>query len=140
MSSKTDNLVHIQFGYDSALETKRDIISSELNLVRMSKIINKYKDLRTEEFKIKEMISRRLKVLKIDFGALQNLLPHTRAPAIIEELQREHNPYAIEEMPEEETEVETSITKEKKEEKLPEEDSLESQLAEIQKRLASISG
>ena len=142
MSSKIDNLVHIQFEYDLALKIKRDIISSELNLVRISKIINTYKELRAEEIKIKEMISRRLRVFKIDLGTLQNLLPETRAPAIIKEIHREH-------LPEDEKRRERAMRKEEHSsspevpkviEKMPEEDSLEAQLAEIQKRLASISG
>jgi len=141
MSLKNDNLVHIQFEYDSALKTKRDIISSELNLVRISKIIHSYKELRAEEIKTKEMIARRLRVLRIDIGTMQNLLPETRAPAIIKEIYREHQPKEErkKEMNQSEGEVAPVAEAPKVSKKMPEEDSLESQLAEIQKRLASIS-
>lgn len=137
MNKKTDNLVHIRFEYDLALKTKRDIISSELDLVRIIKILQRYKALRIEELKIKAMLIRRLRTLKIDLGALQALLPGTRAEKLVKDIYEEYGPESAKKM---EKEILTSTKPTKvTPEKTEQEDDLESQLAGIQKRLASIS-
>ena len=147
MSKKTDNLVHIRFEYDLALETKRDIISSQLNMVRMSKALQRYQELRKAEFEIRKQMATKLRSLKIQIGSFQNLLPETRADELVEDIYNEHQPEGKKKKNLREKEARATkekqkgipqkVMKEKK--KMPEEDNLESQLAKIQDKLSSIS-
>ena len=117
---KSENLIHIKFEYESALESKKDILASEIDLLKISQRVEKYHKLRNKEFDIKENINKKLKSLKLDIGRLQNLLPKIKIPKILK--------------PETEREEKVIVKKEKK----PEQDKVEYELEEIQKRLSAL--
>lgn len=120
----TERLIHIKFEYSSALEAKRDILASEIDLLRISKRLKKYLEYRMLELDIKSDLDKKLRALKLDIGRLQNLLPPVKIPGILKSSQKEKK---VEEKPE-------KVVKEVSE---PEDD-LEMQLQEIQRRLSSI--
>ena len=123
----TERLIHIKFEHSSALEAKRDILSSEIDLIKISRRLKKYLEYRMEELEIKANMNKKLRSFKLDIGRLQNLLPPVKIPEILKESHK------------------TREEKEKKPEKLVKEtsepeDDLEMQLQAIQKRLGSIKG
>ena len=122
---KSENLVHIKFEYENALKSKGDIISSEMDLIKILKSLRRYKELRLEELKIKEILERKLRSLKLDIGKLENLLPDIKMPKIIKS---SHKNKKLKEKP---IEVKTFVKEEP-------EDELETQLQEIQRKLRSL--
>jgi len=116
----TENLIHVKLEYDEALQSKKDVLSSELGLLQIVKAIKKHRLLRSDELKTKEKLYGKIKELKTNIGKLQQILPKLKVPAIL----KEH----------EETEKEDEFQIEKR----AHDDSLEAQLQEIQERLREI--
>jgi hypothetical protein len=105
-------LPYIQIGYKEAIEAKKQILSSEINILNITKKISSYKKIRKSEIIKKTKLKRAIK---------HNI-------AIINSLSRE--------MPE----VESSRTAPKKENKLEinKKKSIENELAEIRRKLDSL--
>ena len=113
-------VIHIKLEYDEALQSKKDILGSELGLLKISKAIKKHQILRSDEFQIKLKLHRKLRELNTNIGKLQQILPKIKIPEILEE-KRE---YPEDIMP--------------KVEKRAHDISLESQLEDIQERLRQL--
>ena len=119
---KSENLIHIKFEYDSALESKKDILASEIDLLKISQRLSKYKESRVKELDIKLKVEKKIKALKSDIIKLQDLLPKIKIPKILK--------------PEAETpEKEEIITPRVKEEGKSQ---VEMELEEIQRKLGSL--
>ena len=114
---KSENLIHIKFEYDSALKSKKDILASEIDLLKIFQRVKNYKKLRLKEIDEKTKLNRKLRALKLNIGRLQNLLPKIKIPEILK--------------PEGERRIEIK-------EKEPEEDNIEKELQKIQKRLNTL--
>ncbi|MBT4375910.1 hypothetical protein HOD29_00860 [archaeon] len=110
------SLIHIKLQYEEAVETKKDILSSEINLLNLIKIIRKYKDLRKKELENKIKIQRKVKQLKANINKLQKTLPKLKIPNIIKKEER-----ATKEVTELRKEIQA--------------DTIESQLQKIQRKL-----
>lgn len=116
---KNENLIHVKLEYEEALESRKDILSSEMNLLRIANIIKKYRFLRGEELKIKQKLSQKTRGILVNIKKTQTILPKLKIPDILKK-DREIR------------ESDKSIAKEKFDE------DLESQLKEIQEKLKSI--
>ena len=115
---KNENLIHVKLEYGEALQSKKDILSSEMNLLRVTKMIKEYRLLRLEELKIKLKLYRKIKEIITTLKKMQTTLPKLKIPEILK------NGREIEEPS-----------------KLPireYDESLESQLQEIQDKLNSL--
>jgi len=111
-----ENLIHIKLGYREALQTKRDILSSQMSLLRIAKTIKGYGVYRSQKLELKLILYKKIKELKMNLGKLQKILPKPKIPDILKkEGQEKIEPIS------------------KKIE--PPERSLEEQLQEIEKRL-----
>lgn len=130
---KSERLIHIKFEYDGALEAKRDILASEIDLIRISKRLKKYLEYRDQELSIKIDVDRKLRALKLDIGRLQNLLPPVEIPSILKQAKIKAKRIEKEEI--EKEEIPEKVVKNIEEEN----DDLEMQLQDIQRRLNSIS-
>jgi len=115
-------VIHVKLEYDEALESKKDILNSELELLKIAKAIKKYQILRSDELKVKLRLHRKLKELKTNIGKLQQVLPKIKIPDI---LSGGREP------------LEEHITKSRIE-KRAHDSSLEAQLQEIQARLKEL--
>ena len=80
---KNENLIHVKFGYDETLQSKRDILSLEMNLLRALKTIKKYHLLRSEELKTKLSLQRKIKEVITNMKTLQTTLPKLKIPEIL---------------------------------------------------------
>ena len=61
---KDENLIHIKLDYGEALQSKKDILYTEMDLLRILKIIKKYRELRIQELDLKLEIQKKLRQIK----------------------------------------------------------------------------
>lgn len=131
---KGEKLIHIQFEYFAGVQSKRDILSTEMDLVRMNQILKRYKEFRMQELEVKLALERKLRALKLDIGRLQNLLPAPEMPKILEKVHKK----VIEEKEAGEEIVVSSAPALKIVREEPKKDDLDAQLREIQKKLNAL--
>ncbi len=112
------NLIHVRLGYEEVLQSKRSMLFLEMNLLNMIKTIRKYYSLRDSELKMKSLLGKKIKSFSSKMNALQKVLPKSEARKTLE-------------IREEKKEI--------KEKKVSYDESLESQLREIQGKLKSLS-
>lgn len=117
---KNENLIHIKLEYEEAFQSKKDILSSEMNLLRIAKMIKKYRFLRQEELEIKLKLHRKIKEIITNIKKMQTTLPKLKIPEILKKDKEIEEPDKI---PIREPEYD---------------ESLESQLQEIQDKLNSL--
>ena len=117
---KNENLIHIKLEYEEALQSKKDILYSQMNLLKISKTLKNYSDLRIEELGIKLKLHRKIKELNTSVKKLQTTLPTLKIPEILKK-----------------EEIIKEVSKVEKEEK-PYDDDLEYQLQEIQDKLGEL--
>ena len=53
---KEENLINVKLEYGEALQSKKDILTSEMNLLRIAKALKNYHILRTKELKSKSKL------------------------------------------------------------------------------------
>ena len=124
---KNENLIHVKLEYGEALKARRDILLSEMNLLRIIKIMQKYHLLRSEELKTKLKVYRKIKEINTNIKKLQTTLPELKIPKILKS-----------EDSEEEEEIEGIENRIKGTKESPYDENLEAQLQEIQEKLKSI--
>jgi len=118
-------VIHIKLEHNEALESKKDILNSEIGLLNIVKSIKRFQDLRSEELKTKIKANKKLKELKTNIGKLQQTLPKIKIPEILEEKR------------EDEEDDKEEMKKPKIKEKIYD-SSLENQLQEIQEKLRQL--
>lgn len=122
-----ENLIYLKFNYDEALNSKRDILYSERSLITIAKIINNYLSLKTKGSNIKLELHKKLKETATDIKQVQKLIPKVKIPEILRNDEHEEK--------DEKEKFEKPVNKEKH----PVYDnSIESQLQEIQEKLQNL--
>ncbi len=124
---KEQSIVHIKVDYDEAVQSKKDILASERDFLRIIKRIKRYKLLRSEELSNRIKIQNKLKELNLNITKINQIFPKVKLPDILKK-------------------KEEAKKKEIKEEKQPkieikevhEDDDLERQLIEIQEKLRKL--
>jgi|TARA_Y100000310_G_scaffold328431_1_gene396550 hypothetical protein len=118
---KNEDLIHLKFEYDEAVQSKRTILYSEKNLMIIAKKISNYLSLREEELELKIKLHKKIKGTVNTIKKLQKIIPKIEIPTIIEK--------------------ESHKTKEKieiKPKKKKENNYIELQLQEIQEKLNTL--
>ena len=105
---------HIKLNYGEALNTKKQLLSSEINLIYVNKNLSKYRILRRKEFALKNKLKTNITSLK----AKLNLLLST--------------------LPKDEGTTEIKKTNQRKKEQKRQESNLSSELEDIQAKLAKL--
>ena len=82
----SEKLIHIKLNSSEALQAKRDVLSTERELLEIAKTIKRYQSLRIEELKLKLRLHRKLKELLTNIRNLQKTLPKIEIPKIIKEI------------------------------------------------------
>lgn len=113
------NPVYLKLEYDESIESKKDILSSEMLLLNLIKSIKSYHSIRLEELKIKAGIYKAVKELNLTIKKTKSSFPFLKIP---EKAKREN-----------------LGKKEVIQQRGKTDNSLDLELQEIQKRLASIS-
>ncbi|MDO8623060.1 MAG: hypothetical protein Q7R52_02345 [archaeon] len=114
-------IIHVKFEREEAIQSKKDILSAEINLINLIKIIKKYQIYRMEELKLKTVLKRDINYAVQDIKKIEELMPEAKRPTIIrkkedkfeEKVRIKENQYSNE---------------------------LESQLTDIQNKLNSLEG
>jgi len=110
---KKQNLIHVKLNNDELVESKKEILSTQADLIKILQIIKKYKALRIKELKLKTRLARKLKETRLKINKLEQTLPH----------------FEVSHESEEKLKKGKAITKK---------DTLEVQLEEIQKKLREL--
>ncbi len=118
---KKEELIHIKLNYLEAKKGKTKSLSSQMNLLNIIKIINKYKELRLKELENKNKTKLKLKQINLNIKKLQKILPIYKIPKILEK-----------------TYEEREIKEPKEKIKVISKNTLESQLEEIQNKLKAL--
>lgn len=115
---KQEELIHIKFEYEEAVNSKKDVLSLELALLESIKAVRKYQTFRLEELKLRLKLYQKIKALLITLKLLKASLPKLDIPKFLKK--------------------EEEIVEEKRKKiKIVQED-LETQLREINQRLKSL--
>lgn len=72
--------LHIRLNTEEAINSKRDILYTEINLLNIIKKLQDYKKLRILELKSKAVLKTEVKTLLSQIKNLKNLLPKARIP------------------------------------------------------------
>jgi hypothetical protein len=77
---KEETFLHVKVNYGESINAKKQILSSQIRLLRIIKNIKKFKELRILELDQKINISQRTKGLKEDLKNIQKILPNQEIP------------------------------------------------------------
>lgn len=124
---KDDNLIHVKLGYEEAFQSKKDILYLEMDLLKISKTIKSYHILRSDELELKLKFHKKIREVNTNLRKLQTILPKLKIPEILKK----------DKDIEETSKLEEGIQKPKKSQ---EDETLEFQLQEIQKKLDILQG
>ncbi len=111
-----EKLIHVKLEYEDAIQSKKNILSLEMDLLKTIQTIKRYNKHRSEELQLKIKLHRQIKTLLTEIRHLQKNLPELKIPQIL----KGHK-------------IEEIIPKEKYYD-----DSIESQLKKIQEKLDSL--
>jgi hypothetical protein len=119
----SENFVHVKVDYNEALESKKSLLSLEMDLLRIIKSIRAYKQIRSKELKEKVKLSKKIKESLADLRKIHRIFPKIKIP------QTQVNKKVEKESPEEKK-------KRKRAEKY--DITIEQELQDIQKKLSSL--
>lgn len=80
---KEQSLVHVRLDYEEAIQSKKDLLSSERDFIRMIKIMKRYNLLRRAELNTKIKMQNKVKALKTNLGRLSEIFPKIKIPSIL---------------------------------------------------------
>ncbi|MCH8945523.1 MAG: hypothetical protein IIA85_01215 [Nanoarchaeota archaeon] len=123
-----ENLIHLKFNYDEALNSKRDILYSQRSLITITKIINNYLSLKSQELSIKLDLRKKLKETATHIKKLQKLIPDVKIPKILRKDEYERDEDKKEEFRKPINKKEHPVY----------DNNIESQLQEIQEKLQNL--
>lgn len=88
-----ENLIHIKFENREAVLSKKDILSSQMILLKILKSIRGYNFYRSKELELKSLLYKKIKELETDIGKLQKTLPKAKMPDILTREKQEKKEY-----------------------------------------------
>ena len=124
--TKEENPVYVRLDYSEAIKAKREILSLQMSLLKIIKIIRNYRALRLEELRAKARAYRRIKDLGLSIKKIKTEFPKIRVP----QLKRK----------EEKDFIKERIQAAKKPSEMEMDNGLETQLKDIQEKLKAIGG
>lgn len=82
----SENLLHIRLNRDELINSKKEILSTEADLIRILQTLKKYHLLRTNELKLKAKFLKKLKETKVEIKKLEEILPKPKIPKSLKEI------------------------------------------------------
>src|SRR3989344_1454023 len=87
-----ENLIHIKLERGEALESKRDMLASQIALLKILKKVGVYRAYRSKEFELKIGLYKKMMGLKTSLRSLEKALPKLKIPKTLsKEEQHEKN-------------------------------------------------
>lgn len=114
-----ENFIHIKLEREEALIAKKDILASQITLLKILKKINSYRAYRARELELKIDLYRKMRELKMMIGSLEKAFPKIKVPKMLNKEEKVEKPVRR-------TEVRDL--------------SIEGQLQEIQRKLDQLQG
>ena len=74
------NPVYVKLGYDESVDSKKDLLSSEISFLNLIKIIRRYNALRQEEFLIKIKMDKSIRALDAAVRKTKSTFPFLKMP------------------------------------------------------------
>jgi len=119
--------VHIKMDYNEAVSSKKDMLISQMNLLKVRTTLRRYRILRGKELREKERLKKNMSDALLLIKKLQDSIPKSHVPKI-HKLKKTDN-----------VQIETYTPKDKKmEAEQLVYDNLEAELKEIQERLKAL--
>ena len=84
-----DTPIHIKLEYEEVIPAKKDVLSSEMRLLKIARAIKRYGEYRAIEAELKRNFSKKIKEIKTNIGKLQRELPKPRMPEILKRSEEE---------------------------------------------------
>ncbi len=84
-SKKSSETIYLKFDYDEAINSKKESLFLQVSLVKIMRIMRKYKKLRKEELKLKIQLYNNLKKLKASINRINRSFPKVKTPSFLEE-------------------------------------------------------
>jgi hypothetical protein len=125
MVKQEEKLIHIKLEYSEAVQSKKDVLGTQRDLLEVLKTLKRYHLIRMQELKTKELLYKKIKELKTSINKLNTSMPKIKIPEII----KHDSDY--------EERKELKKTKQTLGKDLKQTD-LEKELAEIQKKLQQL--
>ncbi len=83
-------IIHIKLDQAEALDSKRALLSTQLNSIKLVKIMKRYWLLRSQECSIKQQTEIRIKTLKKFLSQILQQLPEPEIPEILKKGREKH--------------------------------------------------
>lgn len=80
---KNENLIYVKLDYQEAIQSKKDVLLSEMGILKISKIIKRHHFFRLKESNLKLKLSKRIKEINMNIRKLQANLPKIKIPEIL---------------------------------------------------------
>ena len=77
---KDENPVYLKVEYSESVESKRHVLSSELSLLNIMKIIKRYESLRKDEFVLRAQMYKLIKEANALIRKTRNTFPYIKVP------------------------------------------------------------
>jgi hypothetical protein len=84
---KEENLIHIKLEPSEATQSKKDILATQMGLIKILKSVREYRALRLRELKLKTSLSKKIKELKTNLKELNEIRPHVKVPKEFKEME-----------------------------------------------------
>jgi hypothetical protein len=91
-----NDVVHLKLEYNEALEGKKDMLSSEVNLLQLLKAIKRYHIIRNQELSKRLEMQKKIKEIRVKIDLLTKLIPKPKLP---KNLQKANGDYLEKEAP-----------------------------------------
>lgn len=85
----TDSPIHVKLDYVEAKDAKKEVLSSQINLLELKKGLSNYKKLRLDELRKKEKLSQKIKNIKTNIAKLEKTLPKVKKPKFMKKEREE---------------------------------------------------
>jgi len=82
---KKDELIHVKFEHNELLQSKRDLLSLEMSLLKIIGMLKRYHFLRQEELNKKSTLHKKIKETNTKIRNLQTILPQLHIPEILQD-------------------------------------------------------
>jgi len=79
--------LYVKLEYGEAVQTKKNLLSSEINLLMINRSIRDYKSLRLKELKLKNSLNTRIKSFLVNLKKIETTLPKVKIKKIQEEIE-----------------------------------------------------
>ena len=78
-----NNVIHVKLDYEEAVNSKRDFLISQMNLLKMAKTIGNYNSYRTEELEHKIELQKKIREIKTNLLNIQKILQMLKITGIL---------------------------------------------------------